>query len=108
MRRFIKNIIAIFLVAVWLLPSGIKLADSVFHEHDDFTCNAGANERHFHILHDNCLIPFIAQSVCVYNSYEPQIIARLFSEHVVSPVCRGYDIGTFSFFSLRAPPVLSL
>ena len=105
MRKSFKSIIAVLLIAIWLAPMGIKLADSAFHKHDTFSCNAGPNERHIHSLHENCLIPFLSLFVCLKTS-DAQVDANIFTpaKLLVALVENHIDQSYFSY-SLRAPPV---
>lgn len=95
-----KNIISVFLLLVFLLPSIVKLE----HHHEHFQCKA-KNEKHFHEYHEKC-------AVC---SFEFSVFSSDFKyfalpkEHPVAKYCINYRSVHYSSlseysFSLRAPP----
>ncbi len=100
MIRKFKNIVSLFLLLVFILPSIIKLE----HHHEHFECQA-KNEKHFHKFHEKC-------AVC---SFEFSVFWSEF-ENIVStkekPLARYYNnyssvnyssLSKYSFL-LRAPP----
>jgi hypothetical protein len=96
-----KNIAALILLVVFLLPSIVKLE----HHHKHFICNA-KNEKHYHTYHERCEIcnfEFSVFSSEIKNS-------DLQKEQILDNYCNNYcseyysNHHTFSFL-LRAPPV---
>lgn len=101
-RRF-KNITSIFLLLVFLLPSIVKLE----HHHEHFECKA-INEKHYHVLHDKCVICNFEFSVFLSNTGDIDFQ----KENPLEYFCNNYDSVYFSnlsqfSFLLRAPPILT-
>ena len=100
MIRKFKNIISLFLLLVFILPSIIKLE----HHHAHFECKA-KNEKHFHECHEKCAICSFEFSV-FSSDYKKFILPK---EQPVAKFCNNYRSVNYSSlskysFSLRAPP----
>lgn len=100
MIRKFKNIISLFLLLVFILPSIIKLE----HHHEQFECKA-KNEKHFHEYHEKCAVCSFEFSV-FSSGYKNFILPK---EQPVAKYCNNYRSVHYSSlskysFSLRAPP----
>jgi hypothetical protein len=103
MVKVLRNGMAIFMVAIFLLPTMVKLE----HHHDHFVCKA-KTEKHFHDHHEKCQICSFEFSV---------FMSEEFFSLPENPISFGgyindYKVGNFSTtpdytFLLRAPPVLN-
>jgi len=102
MIKWFKNSMAIFMVAILLLPPLVKLE----HHHDHFVCKA-KTEKHFHDHHDKCQICSFEFSVFMSEAFfslpENQISFSVYSN--------DYKVDNFSTtpdytFLLRAPPTI--
>ena len=102
-RRF-KNITSLLVLLVFLLPSIAKLE----HHHEHFECKA-KNDKHYHSLHEKCLICNFEFSVFLSKSEN----IDLQKENPIDNYFNNYhsqyysDLSLFSF-SLRAPPVIQI
>jgi len=102
-RRF-KNITSLLLLLVFILPSIVK----VEHHHEHFECKA-KNEKHYHSLHEKCLICNFEFSVFLSRSenidFQKENPLDNYSNNYNS---RYYsNLSQFSF-SLRGPPVIQI
>jgi len=102
MGRKLNNIISVFFLLVFLLPSLVKLE----HHHEDFKCKA-INEKHIHVFHEKCVVCNFEFSVFLSNL--ESIDFR--KEKPLEYFCNNYDSADFSnlsqfSFSLRGPPVI--
>ena len=102
-RRF-KNITSLLLLLVFLLPSIVK----VEHHHEHFECKA-KNEKHYHSLHEKCLICNFEFSVFL-TSIENIDFQK---ENPSDNYCNNYNYQYYSnlslfSFSLRGPPVIQI
>ena len=102
-RRF-KNIISLLLLLVFVLPSIVK----VEHHHEHFECKA-KNEKHYHFLHEKCLICNFEFSVFLSKSENIDFQ----KENPLDNYFNNYNslyysnLSQFSF-SLRGPPVIQI
>ena len=101
MVRKFKNITSLLLLLVFLLPSLVK----VEHHHEHFECKA-KNEKHYHSLHEKCLICNFEFSVFLSNSEN----IKLQKENPLDNYLNNYNSRNYSnlslfSFSLRGPPV---
>jgi len=100
MIRKFKNIVSLFLLLVFVLPSIVKLE----HHHEHFECKA-KNEKHLHEYHKKCAVCSFELSVFSshYNYYinpKEQPVAKYSNNY------RSVHYSSLSkyLFSLRAPP----
>ena len=100
MIRKFKNIASLLFLPVFLLPSIVKLE----HHHDYFECKV-KNEKHCHVLHENCAVCNFEFSV--FSSDLENI--NLPKEQPAAEYCNNYrsvnytTLSEYSFL-LRAPP----
>ena len=102
-RRF-KNITSLLLLLVFLLPSIVKLE----HHHEHFECKA-KNEKHYHSLHERCVICNFEFSVFLSKSEN----IDLQKEDPLDNYSNNYNSRYYSklslfSFSLRGPPVMQI
>jgi hypothetical protein len=100
MVRVLRNGIAILMVAIFLLPTMVKLE----HHHDHFVCHA-KSEKHFHDHHEKCQICSFEFSFFMSEEFF-SLPENLISFGVYT---NDYKAGNFSnipdyTFLLRAPP----
>jgi hypothetical protein len=104
MIRKFNNIISLLLLLVFLLPSIVK----VEHHHEQFECKA-QNEKHFHILHERCVICNFEFSVFLSRSenvdYQKEDPLDNYSNNYNS---QFYSNPSQFSFSLRGPPVIQI
>jgi hypothetical protein len=102
-RRF-KNIISFLLLLVFLLPFIVK----VEHHHENFECKA-QNEKHYHSLHEKCLICNFEFSVFLSKSENIDLQKENPLDNYSSNYNSRYhsNLSLFSF-SLRGPPVIQI
>lgn len=103
MIRKFKNITSLLLLLVFLLPSIVKLE----HHHEHFEGKA-INEKHYHVLHDKCVICNFEFSVFLSDIGDIDFQ----KEGLLEYFCNNYDSVYFSnlsqfSFLLRAPPLLT-
>lgn len=101
MVRKYKNINSLLLLLVFILPLIIKLK----HHHEHFICKA-KNEKHFHILHEKCVIcsfefSIFSSDIKNIDLQNDQPIDKYSNNY------RSFNYSIFSkyFFLLRAPPL---
>jgi hypothetical protein len=104
MIRKLNKISSLLLLAIFLLPTVVKLE----HHHDHFHCNV-KNEKHYHDYHDKCLICSFEFSIFISD------INKIVSEEEipVSNYKENYQSAYYSnlskySFSLRAPPYVQI
>jgi hypothetical protein len=102
MVRKLNDIISVFLLLVFLLPSLLKFE----HHHEDFKCKA-INEKHIHVHHEKCVV--CSFEFPVFFSDDANIDFR--KEIPLEYFRNNYDSVDFSnlsqfSFSLRGPPVI--
>jgi hypothetical protein len=100
MIRKFKNIVSLFFLLVFLLPSIVKLE----HHHEHFECKA-KNEQHYHAFHEKCAVCNFEFSV-FSSDFENTVLTR---EQPSDKYCNSYrsvNYSTLSKYSflLRAPP----
>jgi len=100
MIRKFKNIVSLFLLLVFLLPSIVKLE----HHHEHFECKE-KNAKHFHEFHEKCAVCNFEFSV--FSSEFVNIV--LTKEKPLTNYCNNYKSVNYSTltkysFLLRAPP----
>ncbi len=107
MKEKIRHIISVALAVLFLAPSGVKLADVFFHEHNEIHCFA-KDVQHFH-EHDveSCDIVGVQYSTFISNSplfitEKPSVKNSIYSNLYIS----YKEYNKKNYFSLRAPPVL--
>jgi len=100
-KKFIKNIMMIFLLSVFIFPIAVKSLH--FHE-KEFRCNA-KNENHFHTKHEKC-------AICAYEFSIFTVIKHNIQTQK-NEICDNYKTSYLSFlldksifftYLLRAPP----
>jgi hypothetical protein len=101
MIRALRYSLAIFMVAILLLPPFVKLE----HHHDHFVCKA-KTEKHFHDHREKCLVCSFEFSVFMSEEFFalPEMLVS-FGVYI-----NDYKVGNFStspyyIFLLRAPPI---
>jgi hypothetical protein len=102
MARKLNNIIAVFFLLVFLLPSLVKLE----HHHENFKCKA-INEKHIHIQHEKCDVCNFEFSVFLSDFTKIDFQKETHPEFF----CDNYDSVNFAIpsqysFLLRGPPVI--
>ena len=102
-RRF-KNITSLLLLLIFLLPSVVKLE----HHHEHFECKA-KNEKHYHSLHERCVICNFEFSVFLSWSGNIDLQKGNPLDNYSNKYNSQYysNLSQFSF-SLRGPPVLQI
>ena len=100
MFKYKKNIVFLFLLLVFILPSIVKLE----HHHEHFEYKA-KNEKQNHLFNEKCAVCNFEFSV--FSSDLKKIV--LTKEQPVAKYCNNYrsvNYSTFSKYSflLRAPP----
>jgi wobble nucleotide-excising tRNase len=102
-RRF-KNITSLLLLLVFLLPSIVKLE----HHHEHFECKA-KNEKHYHSLHERCVICDFEFSVFLSRSENIDLQKENPLDNYSNNYKSRYYSNLFLFsFSLRGPPVIQI
>lgn len=103
MTHLFKKTASLFLLMVFILPSGVKFGHQ---NHEHFECSA-KHEKHFHELHEKCTIcsfefsTFSSHTV-EYSVPKEQHIDK-YSSHYKSI---NHSTQLKTLFSLRAPPIL--
>jgi hypothetical protein len=100
----LKKITSSLLLLVFLLPSIVKLE----HRHDNFVCKT-INEKHYHSLHERCVICNFEFSVFLSRSGN----IDLQKENPLDNYSNNYNSLYYSNlsqfpFSLRGPPVIQI
>jgi len=99
-----KNSTSFLLLLVFLLPSVVKFE----HHHEHIECKA-KNEKHYHVLHDKCVICDFEFSIFIADiwdiDFQKEKPLGYFSNH--------YDPAYFPnlsqySFLLRAPPLFTM
>lgn len=103
MIKMLRNIAAITMVLVLLLPFGVKLE----HHHDHFVCKAKA-EKHYHDHHEKCQICSYEFSVFLTEessslSEKPVILGDFINPFGVNSFSNSFAYS----FQFRGPPVLN-
>ncbi len=107
MIKKFKNIIALNLVLVFMIPMTVKFLDGTIHEHYHFNCTA-KNEAHLHEYHEECSIPSYKLSFFSLKKYIPTIQKYVYPKEIndnYNFICNSYNL-RYSFL-LRAPPIFT-
>lgn len=104
MIRKFKNITSLLLLLVFLLPSIVK----VEHHHEQVECKA-KNEKHFHVLHEKCVICNFEFSVFLSSSENVESQKGNPLDNYSNNYNSQYHSNLSQFsFSLRGPPVIQI
>ncbi len=97
-----KKAVSLLLLLIFLLPSIIKLE----HHHEHFDCKV-KNEKHYHSLHERCVICNFEFSVFLSESENIDLLnADHTDNYYNSYISQNFsNLSQFSF-SLRGPPVV--
>ena len=97
-----KKVASLLLLLIFLLPSIVKLE----HHHEHFECKV-KNEKHYHSLHERCVICNFEFSVFLSEHENIDLLSANHSDNYYNSYISQYfsNLSQFSF-SLRGPPVV--
>lgn len=107
MTKKLRNIIALLLVVVFILPLAGKFLDGLFHEHDHFHCTV-KNEAHFHAYHEKCPIPNYKLSFFSVAKQIQPVAKQIYLKELKNNYRFVYYCKHSKYsFLLRAPPIFT-
>ena len=97
-----KKAASLLLLLIFLLPSIVKLE----HHHEHFECKV-KNEKHYHSLHERCVICSFEFSVFLSESVNINLLNTNHTDSYYNSYVSQHfsNLSQFSF-SLRGPPIV--
>ncbi len=107
MIKKFKNIIALTLMVVFIMPVTVKFLDGVFHKHVHFH-NTTTDEVHFYDYHKECPIPSYKLSFFSVKKHILTIQKYFYSKEINNNYNFIYHCNNSKYsFLLRAPPIFT-